>query len=300
MMPAEKARDFRGSLRRLTGYLKPYRIRLAVVIVLAIASVVLSMAGPRILGQGTNILFEGVMGKQFAAGLSREQVVEMLRVDGKDQMAEMLSGMDFVPGKGVDFAAIGRVLLMLSAVYFVSAFFGWMQRYIMAGVSQGTVYGLRREVDAKLSRLPLKYYDDNTRGEILSRVTNDIDNIAGTLQQSLTQLITATFTVIGVVIMMFSISPLLAFIALAILPISVVVTMSIAKRSQRQFAAQWDSTGALNGHIEEMYTGHGVVKLFNRQKHALDVFAEENERLFQSSFKASVHICCHTPSYATA
>jgi ATP-binding cassette subfamily B multidrug efflux pump len=156
----------------------------------------------------------------------------------------------------------------------------------MAGISQRTVYGLRKEADAKLARLPLKYYDSNTRGEILSRVTNDIDNIASTLQQSLMQLITALFTVIGVLIMMFSISPLLAVIALATLPLSVIVTLSIARRSQKQFTEQWDSTGALNGHIEEMYTGHNIVKAFNRQKEAIDEFDRENGRLYQASFRA--------------
>ena len=286
MMPAEKAKDFKGSLRRLAGHLKPYTGQLAVVVVLAIASVVLSMAGPKILGQATNILFAGVIGRQFPSGLTKEQAVEMLRASGREQMIEMLEGMEFVPGVGIDFSAIGRVLIILTGIYVVSAFSSWLQHYIMAGVSQRTVYGLRKEVDAKLSRLPLKYYDDNTRGEILSRVTNDIDNIAGTLQQSLNQLITALFTLIGVLIMMFSISSLLAVIALATLPLSAIVTVSIAKRSQKQFVAQWDSTGVLNSHIEEMYTGHSIVKVFNRQQEAIAEFDQENERLFESSFKA--------------
>ncbi|NMB24402.1 MAG: ABC transporter ATP-binding protein [Firmicutes bacterium] len=286
MMPGEKAKDFRGSLRRLGGYLRPYQIQLAVVMLLAIASVGLGLAGPKLLGQATNLLFEGAMGKQFSPGVSQEQVIDMLRDSGKGQMADMLSGMTIVPGAGVDFSAIGRILLLLIAIYVVNALFGWLQHYIMGFISQRTVYGLRKEADAKLSRLPLKYYDDNTRGEILSRVTNDIDNIAGTLQQSLTQLITAVFTVLGVLVMMFVISPLLAAIALVTLPLSAIVTMSIAKRSQKQFVAQWDSTGALNGYIEEMYTGHHIVKVFNRQEEAMATFDAENERLFQASFMA--------------
>ena len=286
MMPAEKAKDFKGSLRRLAGYLKPYAGQLVVVVVLVIASVVLGMAGPKILGQATNILFQGVMGKQFPSGLTKEQAIEMLRASGRGQMVEMLEGMEFVPGAGIDFSAIGRVLLILAAIYITSAFFSWLQHYIMAGVSQRTVYGLRKDVDAKLSRLPLKYYDENTRGEILSRVTNDIENIAGTLRQSMMQLITALFTLIGVLIMMFSISPLLAMIALVTLPLSAIVTVFIAKRSQKQFTIQWDSTGILNSHIEEMYTGHNIVKVFNRQKEAIAQFDQENERLFESSFKA--------------
>ncbi len=286
MMPTERAKNFKGSLRRLAGYLSPHRAQVAVVMVMALVSVTLSIAGPKILGRATNLLFEGVIGKQLPPGLTKEAIIAMLKAVGKDRMADMVSGMNIVPGRGVDFAAIGRVLLTLGGVYLVSALFGWMQHYIMAGVSQRTVYGLRKEADAKLARLPLKYYDGNTRGEILSRLTNDIDNIASSLQQSLNQLTTAAFTVVGVLIMMFSISPLLAAIALATLPLSVVVTLMIAKRSQKQFAAQWESTGALNSHIEEMYTGHNIVKVFNRQQTAVDAFDKENERLFQAGFKA--------------
>jgi ATP-binding cassette subfamily B multidrug efflux pump len=286
MMPAERARDFKGSLKRLSGYLKPHRVLLAIVALLSIAGVVLTIAGPKILGRATNILFEGVIGKQLPPGLGKEQIIAMLKAAGRDQMAEMVAGMNIVPGAGVDFAAIARVLITLVVIYIVGSFFSWLQHYIMAGISQRTVYGLRKEADAKLARLPLKYYDSNTRGEILSRVTNDIDNIASTLQQSLMQLITALFTVIGVLIMMFSISPLLAVIALATLPLSVIVTLSIARRSQKQFTEQWDSTGALNGHIEEMYTGHNIVKAFNRQKEAIDEFDRENGRLYQASFRA--------------
>ncbi len=285
-MLTEKARDFKGSLKRLAGYLRPHKAQLAVVMVMAVASVALSIAGPKVLGRATNILFEGVIGRQLPPGLSKETIIMMLRSAGKDQMAEMVSKMNIIPGRGVDFSAIGRILLILAGIYLVSAVFGWLQHYIMAGVSQSTVYGMRKEVDAKLARLPLSYYDSNTRGEILSRVTNDIDNIASTLQQSLNQLITAAFTVVGVLIMMFSISPLLATIALATLPLSVVVTVVIAKRAQKHFSAQWESTGALNGHIEEMFTGHNVVKVFNRQQDAVDVFGAENSRLFDASFKA--------------
>lgn len=286
MMPGEKARDFKGSLKRLFGYLKPHKTQLIIVMVLSIVCVVLTIAGPKILGKATNILFEGVIGKQLPPGLGKEQIISMLKAAGKDQMADMVAGMNIVPGAGVDFEAIKRILLILVGIYIANALFSWLQHYIMAGISQRTVYSLRKEADAKLGRLPLKYYDSNTRGEILSRVTNDIDNIASTLQQSLTQLVTATFTVIGVLIMMFSISPLLAAIALVVLPLGVIVTLFIAKRSQKQFAEQWDSTGALNGHIEEMYTGHRIVKAFNRQQEAIDEFDKENDRLYQASFKA--------------
>ena len=217
MMPAERARDFKGSLKRLSGYLKPHRVLLAIVALLSIAGVVLTIAGPKILGRATNILFEGVIEKQLPPGLGKEQIIAMLKAAGRDQMAEMVAGMNIVPGAGVDFRRNRpcadhpsrniHCRILLSAGYSITS---WQ-------ASLSEPYGLRKEADAKLARLPLKYYDSNTRGEILSRVTNDIDNIASTLQQSLMQLITALFTVIGVLIMMFSISPLLAVIALATL-----------------------------------------------------------------------------------
>ncbi len=198
----------------------------------------------------------------------------------------MLASMNVVPGQGIDFAALGAILLLVAGVYLASSVFSWAQTYIMAGVTQRTVYRLRRRVDTKLGQLPLAYFDRESRGDILSRVTNDIDNIAQTLQQSLTQLITAFFTVIGVLLMMFWISPLLAVISLLIVPLSIVVTVLIASRSQKQFAAQWERTGTLNGHVEEMHTGHAVVKAFGRQREAIETFDVENEALFQASYRA--------------
>ena len=198
----------------------------------------------------------------------------------------MLSGMDLTPGVGPDFGAIGRILGIVALLYLVSALFTWLQGYLTAGVAQRLVYGLRREVDLKLGRLPLKYFDDHARGDILSRITNDIDNIATTIQQSLTQIMTAVLTLIGVMIMMLTISPLLAAISLLTVPLSVVVTMVIAKRSQKQFARQWKETGRLNGHVEEMHTGHNIVKVFGRQKEAIATFDEANDKLYEASFKA--------------
>jgi ATP-binding cassette subfamily B multidrug efflux pump len=198
----------------------------------------------------------------------------------------MLSSMTVHPGQGVDFAALGRTLLLLVAIYLVSALFAWMQGYIMAGVTQRTMYRLRQDADEKLARLPLRYFDDHPRGDVLSRMTNDIDNISQSLQQSLTQIITAALTIVGVLIMMLSISWLLALISVLVVPVSVVVTILIAKRSQKQFAAQWEHTGDLNGHVEEMFTGHNVVKVFGHQKQAIATFDEQNEKLYQASFKA--------------
>ena len=254
MMPAERARDFKGSLRRLLRLLAPYRLATLMVVALALGSVVFSIVGPRILGNATNLLFEGIIGKQFPAGLSVEQVDRMLRAAGRQELADMLGRMNVVPGRGVDFAAIRSVLLAAAMLYVLSAAFSWAQHYIMAGVSQRLVYRLRRDVDAKLARVPLKYYDSNTRGEILRRVTNDIDNIASTLQQITTQLITAAVTVVGVLYMMLSISPLLTLMALATLPLSLIVTLGIAGRSRGSSPRSGRARQAQRSH--RGYTGH--------------------------------------------
>jgi ATP-binding cassette subfamily B protein len=286
MTAAAKSKNFKASLARLAGYLRPHRIALIVIVLLATASVAMSVAGPKILGEATNLLFEGAISKQFPEGVTKDQVIAGLQAQGEGQLADMLGSMDIVPGAGIDFDAIGRIVLILIAAYAASWVFGWLQQYLMAGIAQRTVYELRKQVDAKLGRLPLKYFDDNPRGDILSRVTNDIDNIANSLSQSATQIITAVLTIVGTLGMMFWISPLLASISLLVIPLSVAVTIVIAKQSQKQFAAQWERTGKLNGHIEEMFTGHNVVKVFGRQQEAIDTFAERNEALYESSFKA--------------
>jgi len=286
MMPPAKSKDFRASGKRLLALLRPHRSMLTLVVALAVVSVAFNIMGPKILGTATTLLFEGVISKQMPAGATQEQVIAGLRAQGETQLAEMLSGMDLVPGAGVDFTAIGRWLALLAVVYVLSALFGWLQQYLTVGVAQGIVYRLRTDVDAKLTRLPLRYFDDHPRGDILSRVTNDIDNIANTLQQSFTQIITSVLTVVGVLAMMFSISWLLAVISLLTVPISVVVTMAIVKRSQKQFVAQWEKTGTLNGHIEEVHTGRNIVKIFGREAEAQAVFDRENEALYEASFKA--------------
>jgi ATP-binding cassette, subfamily B, multidrug efflux pump len=285
-MPAEKSKDFRASFGRLLARLRPEAPLIALVFVLAIISVTFAVIGPKILGNATNIIFQGAISKQLPVGVSPAQAVAGLRAAGKGQLADMLASLTLTPGVGIDFGALGGILLLLTGVYLLSAAFSWMQAWIMAGVTQRTVYRLRRDVDEKLGRLPLKYFDGHPRGDILSRVTNDIDNIGQTLQQSLTQLITALLTVIGVLLMMVLISPLLAFISLLAVPMSIVVTILIAGRSQKQFARQWASTGALNGQVEEMHTGHAIVKVFGRQDEAIARFNEENDRLYDASYRA--------------
>jgi ATP-binding cassette subfamily B multidrug efflux pump len=286
VMPTAKAKDFRGTMRRLAGELRPERTLLILIILLAIAGVAFAVIGPKILGNATNILFDGVVGKQIPAGVTKQQAVAALRAQGQNQRADMLQSMNVRPGQGIDFDALARTLAVVAAVYLLSALFSWLQAYLMAGVAQRTIYRLRRKADEKLARLPLKYFDDHSRGDVLSRMTNDLDNISQSLQQSATQIITSTLTIIGVLIMMLTISWLLALISVLVVPVSVVITVMIAKRSQKQFATQWETTGDLNGHVEEMFTGHNVVKVFGRQQHAIDTFDEQNEELYKASFKA--------------
>ena len=284
--PAGKTKDMGKTLRQLLGRLKPEAPLIAIVALLASASVAFSVVGPKIIGNATNIIFDGIIGKQFPPGMTKAQAIAALNHSGHSQLAQMLSGMDVTPGKGIDYNQLGLILLAACAVYVLSSILMWAQGYIMAGVAQRTVYKMRGDVEAKLGRLPLRYFDSNSHGDILSRVTNDIDNITTTLQQGLSQLLTSGLTVIGVLAMMFWISPLLAVIALVTVPLSVVVTVLIARRSQRQFAAQWKWTGTLNGHVEEMHTGHSLVQVFGRRQSAIDEFTVQNKKLFESSFRA--------------
>ena len=285
-LPPAKARDFRGSLRRLFGTLRPERPLIILVVLLAIVSVTFSVIGPKIMGEAINRIVEGALGKQvLASGATQQQVIDAARAQGQNQFADMLSGMH-LNAAGIDFGALGGLLGLLVAVYVISSFFGWIQGWIMAGVTQRTVVKLRGDVDRKLGRLPLRYFDNHPRGDLLSRVTNDIDNIGQSLQQSLTQLITSLLTIVGVLILMVTISPILAVVSVLAVPASLAVTIIIVRRSQQQFVAQWASTGALNGHVEEMHTGHAIVKAFGRQREAIEVFDQENERLFDASRRA--------------
>ncbi len=285
-MPAEKPKNFRDSFRRLLNRLRPELPLISIVIVLAVVSVSFAVIGPKILGNATNDIFQGVISKQIPPTVTQDQVVAGLRAQGKNQQADMIASMHLTPGIGVDFGALGQILLLLVGVYLLSSLFAWMQAWIMAGVTQRTVYRLRTDVDHKLGRIPLKYLDSHPRGDVLSRVTNDIDNIGQSLQQSLTQLITSVLTVIGVLILMLTISPILAFLSLLAVPLSLVVTVFIARRSQKEFVAQWASTGTLNGHVEEMHTGHSIVKVFGRQQEAIDTFDRENDKLYAASYRA--------------
>jgi ATP-binding cassette subfamily B protein len=288
-MPAAKPMDFRGSLRRVLGELRPERLRLALVVLFTLGSVGAVVVGPKVLGWATDVIFGGVVGRMLPAGVTQTQAVEGLQADGQDELADMLAAMDgVVPGQGIDFTELRRVLLIALALYLASWLFGYVQGLITTGLVQRTVFRLRERVEAKIGRLPLSYVDRQPRGELLSRVTNDIDNLAQTLQQTLSQLISSALTIVGVLVMMFWISPLLGVIALVMIPASGVVTMVIAKRAQPQFVEQWKRTGTLNAHVEEMYTGHALVKVFGQQKAASDTFHTENEALYEATFKANL------------
>ncbi len=284
--PVERSKDFRGTLRRLLQRLRPEWLTIATVVVLGSTSVAFSVIGPKIIGNATNVIFDGIIGKSFPAGVSKDQVIALLRAQGKGQLADMLAGTNAVPGVGIDFTLLAQILALAAGVYVLASVFQWLQGYLMAGVAQRTVYGLRREVEEKLARLPLRYFDSHAHGDLLSRVTNDIDNVTTTLQQGLSQLLTSVLTVVGTLAMMFWISPLLAGISLLAIPLSLVVTVVIAGRSQKQFVAQWAETGALNGHVEQMHAGHALVQVFGRRESAIAQFDEQNERLYKASFLA--------------
>jgi ATP-binding cassette, subfamily B, multidrug efflux pump len=285
-MPPAKTLDFRGSSRRLLGMLRPDGPLVAAVLGLGVLSVTLSVLGPQVLGRATDIIFAGVVGSRLPAGTTKEQAVEAMRQRGDVKLADMLAAMDVVPGRGIDFGQLERVLLWVLAIYVLASVFAAIQGRLTALVVQRAVYRLREQVEAKLSRLPLRYFDQQPRGEVLSRATNDMDNIAQTLQQTMSQLLFALFTVVGVLGMMIWISPLLALIALVTVPVSVLVTVAVGKRSQKQFIAQWSSTGKLNGHIEEMFTGHSLVKVFGRQHESAEAFQRHNDALYTSGFRA--------------
>jgi ATP-binding cassette, subfamily B, multidrug efflux pump len=284
--PVEKSLNFFPSLKRLLGHLAPERMILILVVLLAVAGIVMNVLGPKILGMATDVIFTGIIGKNLPGGATKEQVVAELRAQGNNTFADMVERLNVVPGQGIDFTLLSQFLLLALVLYLVASLFLWLQGYLLNGAVQRSIYTLRSQVEEKVNRLPLSYFDKQTRGELLSRVTNDIDNISQALQQTLSQLLTSVLTVIGVTVMMFIISPVLALIALVTIPVSIVVTAFIGKRSQKLFIQQWKSTGELNGHIEEAFTGQSLVKVFGRQREVQAVFAERNHTLYSASFGA--------------
>ena len=280
----EKAQNFGPSAKRLLGRLRPEAAALAFVVLLGVVSVVFSVLGPKILGNATDIIFAGFFSKQFPAGTTKAEIIAGLKAQHQDQLAGVVSTLDLHPGRGIDFPALELTLGIVLLFYVASSVFSWLQGYLLNGVTQRTVSRLRRDVEAKIHRLPLTYFDRTPRGELLSRVTNDIDNISQSLQQTVSQMVVSVLTVIGVLAMMFSISWLLALIALVTVPLTLGLTVVIGKRAQKAFVAQWANTGALNAQIEEGYTGHALVKVFGRHKEVEQRFAEKNQELFSVSF----------------
>jgi ATP-binding cassette subfamily B multidrug efflux pump len=284
--PAEKASTFGPSASRLAGRLRPERRGVVAVLVLGVVSVTLTVIGPKVLGSATDLIFAGVIGKRLPAGMSAAQAAAQARAAGNNTVAGVIEAQHVVPGAGIDFSALAGVLLGVIAIYVCAAVFGYAQGYLLNGVVQRTIYRLREDVEAKLNRLPLAYFDGQQRGEVLSRVTNDIDNVSTSLQQTMSQLITSLLTVVGVLVLMVVISPLLALIALVTVPLSLLVTRAIAKRSQQRFVAQWRHTGALNGQIEESFTGHELVRVFGRRQEVEAAFRAKNDELLDASFGA--------------
>lgn len=285
-IPPAKAHDFKNSTRRLLSELGPEKKLVGLVLILISISVALGTFGPKLLGKATNYIFYGYIGSQLPANAPKEAVVAGLRLKGQNQFADMVAANQIVPGKGIDYPAITHILLIVIALFIVSSLFMWMQSYIMAGVTQRTVFRLRRKAEEKLGRLPLQYFDMQSRGDLLSRVTNDIDNIATSMQQGLSQILNSLLTVISVLAMMIWISPTLAAVSLVAIPLSILVSARIAKKSQKEFTDQWSWTGKLNGHVEEMHTGHSLIKVFGRRERAIDDFSTLNENLYKSSSKA--------------
>jgi ATP-binding cassette subfamily B multidrug efflux pump len=287
-MVGQKASSFGPSAKRMVRRMAPDKVKAIGVVLLAVASVGLTAVGPRILGRATDLIFSGVLSSSalFSGGRSKAEAVAALHARGEDRMADMVASMDLVPGQGVDFDAVRTVLLLVLGVYVAASLLGWLQGYLLNDVVQGTVLRMRAEVEDKVNKLPLSYFDKQPRGELLSRVTNDIDNISQTLQQTMSQLMTSLLTVVAVLAMMVWISPLLALVALISVPVSMLVTKAVMGRSQGMFVDQWRRTGQLNAHIEETFSGHALVKVFGRQPEVEEVFARENEELYKASFGA--------------
>lgn len=286
----EKAINFGPSLKRLLGHLRPERVVIGLVIVMAALGVSFSVVGPKILGRATDVIFSGFIGKMLGqnvpAGTPTDQVIAAMRARGENTQADMIAKLHVTVGQGIDFHHLGVILLWALGLYAIAALLMFIQGYLLNGAVQRSIYRLRQEVSGKLDRLPLSYFDKQPRGELLSRVTNDIDNISTTFQQTLSQLLNALLTLIGVMVMMFTVSWQLALISLLIVPISGVVAGLIGKRSQKKFAAMWKATGELNGHIEEAFTGHALVKVFGRQHEVATQFKKHNDELFSSAFGA--------------
>ena len=284
--PIAHSRHARATLGRLVGRLHPERFALLSAIGLGVTSVAFMVSGPWILGRAMNLLFDGLVSQHLPSGTTKAEAIALLRAHGQDQIARMIASMDVTPGVGVNMNNLGRVLGVAAIVYVLGSLFTYAQGFVMAGVAQRSMFALRRDVEERLARLPLRYFDSHSHGDVLSRVTNDIDNLTTTLQQGLSQLLTSVLTIFGVLGMMFWISPLLAAISLVTIPLAIGGTLLIARRSQVHFTRQWRRTGTLNGLVEETDTGHALVQVFGRREATIEDFSRQNHDLFEASFRA--------------
>ncbi|WP_256699525.1 ABC transporter ATP-binding protein [Actinomyces oris] len=284
--PPGKAEAFWPSFKRMVGLLGVYRVSLVVVALAAVGTVVLAVAAPKVLGQATNVIFEGVVSTMLPAGTTKAQAIEALRARGMDDFATMLSAMDVIPGAGIDYTRLGRILTVVLGLYVGSGLLNWLEGWLINRITIKALYRLRAQVEDKVHRLPLSYFDTVQRGELLSRLTNDVDNVTNTLQQSLSGALTAILTVVGVLGMMFSISWKLALVALIMFPLMGVVFGVIGPRSQKAFTHQWARTGKINTRVEESFSGHALVQVYGRTASVREAFAAENEELFRASLRA--------------
>lgn len=284
--PTKKAKHFWPAAKRLLGLLAPEKMLFSFVVLLVIGSVVLTVVAPKILGQAMDVVFNGVLGKNLPAGVPLEDLISQARASGNDQYADVLAGANVTPGEGIDFALLSRLIILVLALYFFASFLMWLQGYLLNRLVMRIVFQLRADIETKINKLPLSYFDGRQRGDVLSRVTNDVDNIQQALQQAFSQLVQSLLTVIGIAAMMFIVSWQLALIALIALPASGIIAGVVGARAQKLFVAQWKHTGDLNGHIEESFTGHELVRIFNRDAEMAEEFDKRNEGLFEASYKA--------------
>ncbi|MCU6480560.1 ABC transporter ATP-binding protein/permease [Arthrobacter sp. A2-55] len=284
--PAKKAQHFWPSVKRLVGLLRPERAQFSLVVALVAFSVVLTVIAPKILGAAMDVIFNGVLGAGLPAGVPLEQLVAAARAAGHGQYADMLAKTSIIPGQGIDFVQLSRLIAIVLSLYMVASTLMWLQGFLLNALVMRVVFRLREDIERKLNRLPLGYFDTRQRGDLMSRVTNDVDNIQAALQQAFSQLVQSALTVLGIGIMMFIVSWQLALIALIALPLSAIIAGVVGSRSQKLFAAQWKHTGSLNGHVEETFSGLELVRAYGRDAEMLAEFDKRNEQLFKASFGA--------------
>ena len=281
-----KAKQFWPSAKRLLGLLAPYKLALVAVFAMNAVSVVLAVYAPRVMGRAMDVIFSGVMSKHMPAGMSKEQAIEGMRAAGQDRFADMASAMELTPGSGIDFDRLGQLIVLVVALYAAASLLMWAQGAILNKLTMRAVFNLRERVEAKINHLPLRYFDTRQRGDVMSRTTNDVDNVQQALQQSLSSLFNAVITIVGIIVMMFAISWQLALVALLAIPLTGLVMGLVGTRSQKQFTAQWKATGDVNGHVEESFSGHDVAVIFGRTEALRQTFDERNEELAGAAQKA--------------